>query len=199
MTIPLSLVKDLTMPENLWADDARLVDQCLRGEEAAWTVLVSKYKNLIFSIPIKYGFSRDESADIFQSVCLDLLRELKRLREPRALAGWLIRITYNKCFHQQKLNRREALDNEQIELAIAAEEIPESRLHELQREEALRTSLGALNPRCHKLVEMLFFESPARPYEEIAKSVALAKGSIGAIRRRCLDELRKTLEEAGFP
>lgn len=199
MTTPLSVAKDLTLRENLWSDDARLVDQCLRGEEAAWTMLVSKYRNLIFSIPIKYGFSRDESADIFQSVCLDLLCELKRLREPRALAGWLIRITYNKCFHQQKLNRREALDNEQIELAIAAEEIPETRLHQLQREEALRTSLGALNTRCHKLVEMLFFESPARPYEEIAKSVALAKGSIGAIRRRCLDELRKTLEEAGFP
>jgi RNA polymerase sigma factor (sigma-70 family) len=199
MTTPLSVANDATMRESLWADDARLVDQCLRGEEAAWTVLVSKYKNLIFSIPIKYGFSRDEAADIFQSVCLELICELKRLREPRAVAGWLIRITYNKCFHQQKLNRRQALNNGQIKLAIVAEEIPESRLHELQREEALRTSLGSLKPRCHKLVEMLFFESPARPYDEIAKSVALAKGSIGAIRRRCLDELRKILEEAGFP
>jgi DNA-directed RNA polymerase specialized sigma24 family protein len=46
---------------------------------------------------------------------------------------------------------------------------------------------------------MLFFESPARPYDEIAHSLALAKGSIGSIRRRCLDNLRKTLEEAGFP
>jgi RNA polymerase sigma factor (sigma-70 family) len=199
MTTPPSVANDTSMPENLWADDARLVDKCLRGEEAAWTVLVSKYKNLIFSIPIRYGLSRDDAADIFQSVCLDLLCELKRLREPRALAGWLIRITYNKCFHQQQLNHRQAIDNGQIELAIAVEEIPESRLHELQREEALRTSLGSLNPRCHKLVEMLFFESPARPYEEIAKSVALAKGSIGAIRRRCLDVLRKTLVEAGFP
>ena len=27
----------------------QLVDKCLRGEEAAWTVLLSKYKNLIFS------------------------------------------------------------------------------------------------------------------------------------------------------
>ena len=86
-----------------------------------------------------------------------------------------------------------------MELAVAVEEIPEYRLHELQREEALRTALRSLNPRCHQLVDMLFFESPARPYDEIAKSLALATGSIGAIRRRCLDELRKTLEEAGFP
>jgi RNA polymerase sigma factor (sigma-70 family) len=194
-----SVAIDATMRDNLWADDVKLVDQCLRGDEAAWTVLLSKYKNLIFSIPIKYGFSREESADIFQSVCLELLCELKRLREPRALGGWLIRITYNKCFHQRQLDHKRATENGQADLAIAAEEIPESRLHELQRDEALRTALGSLNPRCHKLVEMLFFESPARPYDEIAKSLSLALGSIGSIRRRCLDELRKTLEEAGFP
>jgi RNA polymerase sigma factor (sigma-70 family) len=199
MTAHPSVANDSTMHDNLRADDEKLVDKCLRGEEAAWTALVSKYKNLIFSVPVRYGLSREESADIFQSVCLDLLYELKRLREPRALAGWLIRITYNKCFHQEQLKRRRATENGQMELAIAVEEIPENQLHELQREEALRTALRSLNSRCHKLVDMLFFESPARPYDEIAKSLALAKGSIGSIRRRCLDELRKTLEEAGFP
>src|SRR5271170_6359093 len=119
MRIQPSVANEATMPDNLWANDAKLVEQCLRGEEAAWTVLLSKYKNLIFSVPIKYGFSREESADIFQSVCLDLLYELKHLREPRALAGWLIRITYNKCFHQQQLAHRQATQNGQTELAGA--------------------------------------------------------------------------------
>jgi RNA polymerase sigma factor (sigma-70 family) len=199
MTTQPSVPNHATLPDDLWADDAKLVEKCLRGEEDAWRVLLSKYKNLIFSVPIKYGFSREESADIFQSVCLDLLYDLKRLREPRALAGWLIRITYNKCFHQQQLAHRQATQNGQIELAVATEEIPENRLHELQREEALRTALRSSSPRCHKLVEMLFFESPARPYDEVARSLTLSLGSIGAIRRRCLDDLRKTLEEAGFP
>jgi RNA polymerase sigma factor (sigma-70 family) len=199
MTTQPSVVNDAAIDDTLWAEDAKLIDKCLLGEEAAWTELVSKYKNLIFSVPIKWGFSREESADIFQSVCLDLLCELKRLREPRALAGWLIRITYNKCFHQGQLQRRYATQNGQMELDIAVEEFPERKLHELQREEALRTALRSLDRRCHKLVEMLFFESPARPYDEIAKSLALATGSIGAIRRRCLDDLRTALEEAGFP
>ena len=109
MTTQPSVPNDATMSHSLWADDAKLVEKCLRGEEAAWTALLSKYKNLIFSVPIKWGFSREESADIFQSVCLDLLCELKRLREPRALAGWLIRITYNKCFHQQECSSVDTL------------------------------------------------------------------------------------------
>jgi RNA polymerase sigma factor (sigma-70 family) len=199
MTVQSSVANHATLSDNSWADDTKLIDKCLRGEEAAWTALLSKYKNLIFSVPIKYGFSREESADIFQSVCLDLLCELRRLREPKALAGWLIRITYNKCFHQQQLAHRRATENTQMDLAVAAEEIPEGRFQELEREEAVRTALRSIGPRCHQLVEMLFFESPSRPYDEIAKTLALATGSIGAIRRRCLDELRKALEEAGFP
>jgi RNA polymerase sigma factor (sigma-70 family) len=199
MTTQPSVANDGTMPDSLWTDDARLIEKCLRGEEAAWTALIAKYKRLIFSIPIKYGLSREESADIFQSVCLDLLYELKSLREPRALPGWLIRITYNRCFHQAQRNHRRATENGEIELVVGPENVPENRLHELQREEALRTALRSVSPRCHQLVEMLFFESPSRPYDEIAKSLALAKGSIGSIRRRCLDDLRKTLEEAGFP
>jgi DNA-directed RNA polymerase specialized sigma24 family protein len=84
-------------------------------------------------------------------------------------------------------------------MAVSAGEIPENRLRELQREETLRVGLRSLSPRCHQLVEMLFFESPARPYDEIARSLALAEGSIGAIRRRCLDSLRKILEKEGIP
>jgi len=45
---------------------------------------------------------------------------------------------------------------------------------------------------------MLFFECPPRPYQEIARDLGLATGSIGFIRGRCLEKLRKRLEEMGF-
>jgi DNA-directed RNA polymerase specialized sigma24 family protein len=141
--------------ESRFDDDARLVQECLRGKEAAWSELVSKYKNLIFSIPVKQGFSQEEAADVFQSVCLDLVNQLTKLREPRALAG---------C----------------------------------EKEQLLRNALRTLSDRCRRLVEMLFFETPPRPYGEIAKSLTLATGSIGFIRARCLDRLRKKMEEIGF-
>ena len=52
------------------SQDGLLVQECLKGSEEAWSALIDKYKNLIFSIPIKYGFSPDEAAEIFQAVCL---------------------------------------------------------------------------------------------------------------------------------
>lgn len=184
---------------SVWEDDTRIVKACLGGEETAWSELLSKYKNLIFSIPIKYGFSQEEAADIFQSVCLDLVNQLVTLREPRALAGWLIRITHNKCFHSMRDKKRFGTnDGGEIEPAITPEEVPDNLLCELEREQLLRTALRTLNPRCQRLVEMLFFEIPPRPYDEVAKSLTLATGSIGFIRARCLDKLRKKLEEIDF-
>jgi RNA polymerase sigma factor (sigma-70 family) len=185
--------------DRLWDDDTRLVRQCLRGEESAWSELLSKYKNLIFSIPIKYGFSQEEAADVFQSVCLDLVNGLSKLREPRALAGWLIRVTHNKCFHYIRDKRRyRDDDSNQPEASAPTDEIPENKLRELQREQLLRTALHSISTRCQRLVEMLFFEFPPRPYQEIAKSLTLATGSIGFIRARCLERLRRELEKLDF-
>jgi RNA polymerase sigma factor (sigma-70 family) len=180
------------------SSDVELVSQCLNGHEAAWNELISKYKNLIFSIPIRTGFSQEESADIFQAVCLDLFCELSSLRDPQALAGWLIRVTHNKCIHKHRENARYVhADSEQVEGASLSDELPEDVLHEIQKEQSVRTAIGELNPRCRLLVEKLFFELPARPYEQVARELGLAVGSIGVIRRRCLDHLRDRLEELG--
>src|SRR5260370_35767308 len=79
-----------------WSD-TRLVGECLRGNETAWTSLIDKYKNLIFSIAVRRGFSRDDATDIFQEVAAQLLSELAKIRKPQALAGWLVQVTSNKC------------------------------------------------------------------------------------------------------
>jgi hypothetical protein len=48
------------------------------------------------------------------------------------------------------------------------------------------------------MIELLFFESPPLPYAEVAHRLRLAQGSIGFIRGRCLERLKKILEAKGF-
>ena len=78
----------------LWSN-TRLVRECLEGRQEAWSALIDRYKNLIYSIPIKYEFSPDEATDIFQSVCLEMLSELKNLRKPEALPKWIMQAISN--------------------------------------------------------------------------------------------------------
>jgi RNA polymerase sigma factor (sigma-70 family) len=179
--------------------DRRLVAECLKGNEDAWSALVDKYKNLIFSIPVKYGFSPDDSSDIFQAVCVELLSQLPNLRKPEALPKWIIQVTAHKCFHgRRRQQRTEACDPHDQAFERGAPARAESVLQEAEDEQNVRQALSALPPRCQKLMQMLFFEEPARPYQEVARTLGIAPGSIGFIRQRCLERLRKQLLEAGF-
>ena len=195
-----TLPKNQTLDEvrALWPD-ARLVRECLGGGEEAWCALISKYKNLIFSIPVKYGFSADESTDIFQAVCLDLLSELPKLRKVKALPKWIMQITAHKCFHRKQQERRTEVsdpNDKQFEKSTPAR--AEEILREAEDEQGLRQAMSELTPRCRQLVHMLFYDEPARPYQEIAETLGIAVGSIGFIRQRCLERLRKRLLEEGF-
>lgn len=179
--------------------DRDLVDGCLKHREDDWNLLIDKYKNLVFSIPIRYGFSREEAADIFQSVCLDLIQELPKLRDPQALPKWLMQVTAHKCFHSKRQLSRMVSRGDDLEVPEAS--IPpeaDLKIREIEEEQMLRDALTGLPPRCRELIHMLFYVEPKRPYQEVAASLGLATGSIGLLRQKCLDHLKKQLHMLGF-
>jgi RNA polymerase sigma factor (sigma-70 family) len=179
--------------------DARLVRQCLEGDQDAWGSLLERYKRLIYSIPVKYGLTQSEATDIFQDVCVELLAELPRLREPKALPKWLSQVTAHKCAQLKRLtNRQPSAPAETIEDVADSGDLTEQVLLDVEREQALRDAVAALPPRCRQLIHALFYETPAKPYREIARDLNLACGSIGFIRGRCLGRLRTELRKNGF-
>jgi RNA polymerase sigma factor (sigma-70 family) len=178
--------------------DEKLVRECIAGKEEAWVALLEKYKNLIFSIPLKQGLSREDAAEIFQAVCAELLSELPKLRDPQALSGWLIKVTTHKCFHAQRQAQRFNTAEEAPDAGTQAETLAENLLIEVEQEQKLREAIANLSPRCRELVHILFYEDPPRPYKEVAESLGIAVGSIGFIRGRCLEKLRVSLERLEF-
>ncbi|MGO9254870.1 MAG: RNA polymerase sigma factor [Bryobacteraceae bacterium] len=181
-------------------NNARLVEECLRGSEEAWNTLVDRYKNLIYSIPLRYGAPPQDAADIFQAVCLDLFNELPRLREAEALTGWLIRVTTHKCYHWKRRQGPQSAEWDEEAIASVANDDPAAAdlLAGLEQEQLVRESITELPGRCREMIELLFFEHPPLPYAEVALRLRLARGSIGFIRGRCLKRLKQILEEKGF-
>jgi RNA polymerase sigma factor (sigma-70 family) len=185
-------------PEAKW-NDTRLVKECLSGDEAAWAQLIDKYKALIYSIAIKYNLPPQEAADVFQSTCVELLVRLPELREPRALPKWLMQVAHHECYRVKRLSKRVvSRDSEDNPPEPEVPPIAESLVQQTQEEQMLREAIAVLTPQCRRLVEMLFFESPSRPYAEVAAELGLALGSIGFTRQKCIERLRRRLEELGF-
>jgi RNA polymerase sigma factor (sigma-70 family) len=186
-------------PEADPSSDARLVRECLNGDQQAWNSLIERYKRLIYSIPYKYRATPEDCADIFQAVCLELYTELGKLRKVESLKSWIISVTVHKCFHWKRQQRGHlelnATEQEPVdEVAVAAPDL----LIEVEQEQLVREAMRKLKPRCAEMIRMLFYEHPPLPYNEVAQRLGLATGSIGFIRGRCLKQMEKALLESGF-
>jgi RNA polymerase sigma factor (sigma-70 family) len=179
-------------------EDEVLLRHCILGDEQAWSTLVRKYANLIFSIPIRRGLGEEDASDVFQSVCVSLLDSMSNIREPRALAAWLVRTTVHVCDKLVIQRQRWTGIDQQYEQAAAGNLTPDQLLDQLEREQLIREAIAVQSPECQKLIQLLFFSDPPIAYEGAAVALGLAKGSIGATRMRCLDKLRRSLEEKRF-
>ncbi|MDX1979607.1 MAG: sigma-70 family RNA polymerase sigma factor [Bryobacteraceae bacterium] len=168
------------------------------GDETAWAALIDKYKRLIYAIPFRYGATAEDADDIFQHVCIELFNELEKLRDAGALRGWLVTVTARRSLRWKTQTQRRVetgLDSAPEPVADSSSCLP---LETVERGQLVMDALSRIQPRCRTMIEMLFFEDPPRPYEEVARSLGLARGSIGFIRGRCLEKLRRALEELGF-
>lgn len=180
-------------------NDARLVKECLAGNEEAWSLLIDKYKALIYSIPVKYRLPPDEATEVFQATCVELLRRLPDLRQPRALPKWLIQVAHHQCYRWKRQQlRMVSRDGEESVPDPETPAVAETLIRQTQEEQMLRDAVAALSPQCRRLVQLLFFENPPRAYNEVAAELGLAVGSIGFTRQKCMDRLKKRLDELGF-
>ena len=185
-------------PQVTWADD-RLIRACLAGNQHAWSALIAKYKNLIYSIPVKYGANPQDAADIFQAVCIDLFNDLPNLRNRAGLRRWIITVAAHQSFHwKRRLQRRAEDDLEGVDEATLPADLPPDLIEQVEREQMLREAVAQLPARCQEIIKLLFYEQEPVPYEELARRLGLARGSIGFIRGRCLKRLERLLGDAGF-
>jgi RNA polymerase sigma factor (sigma-70 family) len=185
-------------PAAAW-NDTRLVRECLSGNEQAWSQLIEKYKALIYSIPVKYGLPPDEAADVFQTTCMELLTRLPQLREPSALPKWLMQVAHHQCYRWKRQSQRVVSRDARPDLPESeTPAIAETLVQQTQEEQMLREAIATLAPKCRRLIELLFFETPSRPYREVASELGLAVGSIGFTRQKCIDRLRRRLGELGL-
>ena len=188
--------------ESSLVDDPALVEACLGGDSEAWEALVLKYQRLIYSIPIRAGFSPVDAADIFQSVCLKLFEKLSTLRNQQKIASWLITTTSRECWRVIERRRRETgpsiydQDYEQdIVNRLASEEpLADQRRIAFERQQIVRGAIDALSERCRQLIKLLFYSTEEPSYADIARQIKVPLNSIGPTRARCLQKLKRILE-----
>ncbi len=184
--------------------DSELVTACLENDAQAWETLILRYQRLIYSIPVKQGFSSVDAADVFQSVCLILLKKLPSLRKQEKLFSWLMTTTTRECWRVAAQWKRQgaSANRETFESANRLTEVPASgALAEeagiaLEQQQIVRQAIERLPERCRKLIALLFYNQDEPSYTEISRQMKIPVASIGPTRARCLQKLKKDLEDS---
>lgn len=172
--------------------DKRLVSACLRGDEEAWVAVWQRYGPLVKAVARRAGCDAEEARDVVQRVALVALQSLSSLKNPEKLAGWLAGVARFQSFEVVR-QRRPAEDLDSVGPSVDPraddELIREQELALLQR------AFGQLEERCQRLLQRLELKEPPDSYRDVASSEGLSETSIGPIRRRCMQRLRRLVEQ----
>jgi RNA polymerase sigma factor (sigma-70 family) len=171
------------------------------GDRLAWEALLLRYQRLIYSIPIRMGFSPSDAADVFQTVCVLLLENLAYLRRRDRLGAWLVITTRRECWRLARDQYTGVSDRDlEAEFEPAGEQPAtlEEEFLRIERQALVNAALDSLEPRCRQLLRLLFWTDPRPSYDEVVKLMTLPEGSIGPTRARCLDKLARILQRNGF-
>jgi RNA polymerase sigma factor (sigma-70 family) len=169
-----------------------LITRARTGDKQAWDMLVERYAPLIWSICRRHELGAD-AEDISQSVWMQLLDHLDKIRNPAALPGWLATTTRRECLRLLGTARGPLADGYVMDAEAVPDEQARTAEEELlaaERHAALREAFRELPP-CGQRLILLLIEEPSVPYAEISARLGIPVGSIGPVRRRCLDKLRR--------
>jgi RNA polymerase sigma factor (sigma-70 family) len=170
---------------------ATLVSASLDGDADAWNEIVARYARLVGTVTRRYRLSAPDAQDVIQTVWLNLVEHLARLRDPAALPRWLVTTAEHECQRQvRNRGRSRAIDPSDVTHLTDADSGPiDEELLAAERHQVLRDGLAELSAHHRNLLTLLATDPPPT-YEEISRILGIPIGSIGPTRIRALQQLR---------
>ena len=87
--------------------DRDLILDCRSGDLGAWQSLLDRYERLVFSVPRRYGLSREDAADITQLTFTIFFQSMDTLSEDSTLGAWLTTVARRHTWRRLDRKRRE--------------------------------------------------------------------------------------------
>jgi RNA polymerase sigma factor (sigma-70 family) len=167
----------------------RIVRAAADGDAVAWERLVSRYGPRVLRVARAQGLNHHDAEDAAQATWVQLSRHISCLRDPACLATWLTTTTRREAVRISRRGRREKPMGEGLPDVPAAPD-DDRELTASVRRRAVSRALGDLPEQYRQLVRALTSEPPPS-YAQVAARLGIPIGSIGPLRGRCLERLRR--------
>lgn len=163
-----------------WNEIIVLVERAKTGDREAFGDLVVRFQGSVFALAMARLRNAGDAEELTQDVFIHAMRKLPQLRDARAFAGWLRRMTARMAIN--KITRRGPVFGAEQEVleAVAGRSLdPSADCERGEAKDRLIAALGELKPEDRATLEAFYLKG------ESLKEMAVGfSAPIGTIKRR---------------
>jgi len=149
--------------------DYEIIKTCLEGDQSAFSELVSRYKNLVYSIILRMVADKEEANDLAQEVFIKVYKNLDKYYPEFAFSTWIMRITTNHVIDARRKRKHQTVSLDERQDFALNELSPETRYIEKERAQNLKQIVENL-PEIYK-VPIILYHQQGLSYQEIANII----------------------------
>ncbi len=177
-------------------NDQILINQILEGDAKAFTELVNRYKDLVFTLALRMLKNREEAEEVSQDTFIKTYTSLHKFKGDSKFSTWIYKVAYNSCLDRIKKNKKYLNDveiNEFTEHQVKTVNNAFDILVEEERNKLIQDCLHLLPSDDSFLLTLYYFEEQS--LDEIANVVGLTANNVKVKLFRSRKKLTAILKE----
>ena len=151
--------------------------------EREFTQLVQEQKSTIYTVCYMFARDKDEAADLFQDVLINLWKGIGKFLNDSEISTWVYRVSLNTCISADRKKRKMPTTRLDMNIDLFDDDDTDSR-----QIQVLRQRIQRLQPLDRAIV-LLWLESLS--YQEIADIVGLTPKNISVRLTRIRLQLKQ--------
>lgn len=169
------------------ADDRRLVDLALKGDDRAFEHLFTRYREAIHRLFVQRLGGANDADDLLQETFIKVYINLHRYSADYTFGQWVYTIARNTFIDFVRKRQDDLPIDERFAAPASSAPTPEENVINLQQRRQIEDDLEQLAPRYRTLIRMRFFDEYS--YEEIAAKLALPLGTVKTQIHRAREQM----------
>ncbi len=177
-------------------NDQYIIEKIINGDTNSYSVLVDRYKDLVYTLALRMVKNREEAEEVSQDTFIKVYKSLSKFKGDSKFSTWIYKVAYNTCLDRIKKYKKEHLSipiDEFTERHLKTVETVLDIIEKAEKSKAIKQCLELLPSDDAFLLTLFYFEEQS--LEEIAEIIGLTANNVKVKLFRSRKKLAKIMEQ----